>query len=113
MPIIDPMLFYWISVFNSLKLVFIVLFVVSVIGFVGFLVFSFDEYVDGNRVKITRDIFAVLAVMSAIGLIFIPSKETMIEMLIAKYATVENAEWTIENIKSIADYIVNAIQTTK
>ncbi len=48
-----------------------------------------------------------------LGVVFIPDKQTMIEMLVAKTATVENAEWTVDAVKQAVDYIVSAIQTLK
>jgi len=48
-----------------------------------------------------------------VGVIFIPSRNTMLEMQIARYATYENAEWTVETIKSAVDYIVQAIGSLK
>ena len=45
--------------------------------------------------------------------IFVPSKSTMIEMMIAKYATYENADWTVESLKSVVDYIVEAFKAVK
>lgn len=49
----------------------------------------------------------------AILLIFVPTKSTFIEMQIARYATVENAEWTVETVKSAVDYIIEAIKQLK
>ena len=45
--------------------------------------------------------------------IFLPSKETLISMMIAKYATKENLGMTVEGIKSAVDYIMDAIKEIK
>ena len=42
--------------------------------------------------------------------VFIPSRETLIEMQIARFTTVENAEWALDAVKSATDYIVSAIK---
>ena len=42
--------------------------------------------------------------------VFIPPRETLIEMQIARFTTVENAEWALDAIKSATDYIVSAIK---
>ena len=39
-----------------------------------------------------------------------PSEKRLIEMQIARFATVENAEWALDAIKSATDYIVSAIK---
>lgn len=112
--IINPMIFYWMSVIDNIKTICVVLFILSTLGFVFCFVFYVDDLwieEDGRRkCKNGSIIFAILTALFALGIIFIPSKTTMTEMLIAKYLTVENAEWTVENIKSVVDYIVNAIQ---
>lgn len=42
--------------------------------------------------------------------IFIPGKQTSVEMLIARTATFENVNWTVQQAKEIIDYIVNALK---
>ena len=37
----------------------------------------------------------------------------MIEMQIARYATYENAEWTVDAIKNAVDYVVQAVKSLK
>jgi len=54
-------------------------------------------------------LFAV-AVILFIIYVFIPPRETLIEMQIARFTTVENAEWALDAVKSATDYIVSAIK---
>ena len=42
--------------------------------------------------------------------IFIPSKQTIIEMLVARAATFDNVDWTVAQVKEIIDYIVSALK---
>lgn len=42
--------------------------------------------------------------------IFIPGKQTSVEMLIARTATFDNVNWTAQQVKEIVDYIVNALK---
>lgn len=48
---------------------------------------------------------------------FVPSRDTMIEIMIAKTATVENVtngvNFTVDTFKEIVDYVVNAINSLK
>ena len=58
-------------------------------------------------------VFAIISLVTLIISLFIPSKETLISMMIAKYATKENLSMTVEGIKSAVDYIVNAMKEIK
>lgn len=42
--------------------------------------------------------------------IFIPGKQTSVEMLIARTATFDNVNWTAQQVKEIIDYIVKALK---
>lgn len=55
---------------------------------------------------ITLIVGGVLVLIS----IFIPSKQTSVEMLVAKTATFENVDWTVQQVKEIIDYIVSALK---
>ena len=55
----------------------------------------------------------VALIISGLILMFVPSKETLIEMMIAKQATYENATWTVDALKSAVDYVIQAIQSLK
>ena len=46
-------------------------------------------------------------------LVFIPNKQTIIEMMIAKKATYDNVSWTIEQVKEAVDYVISAIKEIK
>jgi len=41
--------------------------------------------------------------------IFIPGKQTSVEMLIARTATFDNVDWTVQQVKEVIDYIVSAL----
>lgn len=114
--IINPRIFYWISVLNGLKNLSIVGFITGLVGLAGVFVFyvSCCEYgFDDDEKKLLKRILRIAAPMlvcGLIGMIFIPDKQTLIEMLIAKTATVENAEWTLDALKQAVDYIVAAMK---
>ena len=52
-------------------------------------------------------------ILSALVCIFVPSEKTLIEMQIAKIATHNNVNLTIDKIKEIVDYIINGIKEVK
>lgn len=55
-------------------------------------------------------IVAVCCSVVTLLAILIPSQNTATAMLIARYATRENAETAVEAVKSAVDYIINAIK---
>lgn len=132
--IINPNWFYWLQVINGLNVAFEIIAglscfataVLAVLALVNY--FAGKDYRDRvdefgkptdsdwlsflSMAKVTL-VFATIALVTLIISIFIPSKETLISMMIAKYATKENLSMTVEGIKSAVDYIVNAIKEIK
>lgn len=125
--IINPSWFYWLGVVHSMRGFMLTAFIVSII-IIGValiiipvnvkLIRDYPSISDDER-KVVR--FFTKAMKVAIGvcvasglfLVFVPSKETLIEMMIAKQATYENATWTVDALKSAVDYVVQAIQSLK
>lgn len=112
--IVDPMWFYWISVIDCSKFFAFCLDIVCFIGAVVSFGCHFDVYEDDAKtlMKWCR-IFLILFAVLSLLLIFVPSKSTLIEMMIARTATTQNAEMTLDAIKSAVEYVSNAIQSAK
>ena len=125
--IINPSWFYWLGVVNSMRGFMLVAFIVAII-IVGVsliiipvnvkLIQDYPSISDDER-KVVRFFTRALKIAIGVGivaglsLVFVPSKETLIEMMIAKQATYENATWTVDALKSAVDYVVQAIQSLK
>lgn len=69
-----------------------------------------SAYIVGAKAQRVATVLAVLAVIMSAIYAFIPSRETLIGMQIARFTTVENAEWALDAVKSATDYIVSAIK---
>lgn len=116
--IVDPMWFYWINVADWIKdVTLFIAIIATVVAFLRFVTAMADKDWDSEsehkqKMKSAR-VLAVIAVIAFICSTFIPSKQTLIEMQVAKFATYENAEWTVETIKQAVDYIVEAIGSLK
>lgn len=125
--IINPSWFYWLGVVNSMRGFMLAAFIVAIIVIGASLIVipvnvkliqDYPSVSDDER-KVVR--FFTKALKVSIGvcivgglfLIFVPSKETLIEMMVAKQATYENATWTVDALKSAVDYVVQAIQSLK
>lgn len=116
--IINPSWFYWINVVDGLR--FVATFVVILLGITAAtvsLVYSPDGCEGEKRANVQlkkiMPILWVVWIASVLVLIFIPSKDTLITMMVAKYATYENAGLTVDALKSAIDYVVQAIQSLK
>ena len=120
--IINPTWFYWINVADGLHTMLFVASVMLAIAEIIMAVYAGLSYSLGKDYGPNdRDLKAAKAMIKPIiicgivlavalvGVVFIPSKNTLIEMQVARYATYENAEWTVETVKSAVDYIVDAI----
>ena len=115
--IIDPIWFYWISVANNLIVTCAViggLFGILSMVFGGILIANMEYGPNDSDYRAAKKVLKVsipLSVLLILLSVLIPSKEVLIEMQIAKFATYENAEWTIDAIKGLVDYIVEAIKS--
>ena len=124
--IINPMWFYWLSVADKICSgtcsLAILLAIFSAAAYIAAAALKFnaldDEgfdrkcsaYIVGAKVQRVATVLAILAVIMSAIYTFIPSRETLIEMQIARFTTVENAEWALDAVKSATDYIVSAIK---
>lgn len=118
--IINPMWFYWLQIIDSLRTVCVLFAVFSSIACTIIwciacyeLSYSNPEDEDYRRYKRIAVILTPVTVFFILCIIFLPSKNTMIEMQIARYATRQNVEFGIDAIKSATDYVIQAIQQLK
>ena len=125
--IINPSWFYWLGVVRSMRGFMLAAFIVAIvvvgvsliiIPWMVSMIREFPNMCDDERKSVrffTKALKVAIGVCVASGLflVFVPSKETLIEMMIAKQATYENATWTVDALKSSVDYVVQAIQSLK
>ncbi len=114
--IINPMWFYWLQVVDGIQGAFFVIAILStmvliICGIITFVLYVDDCFEDESKkiVKCLRPTVFIL-VVSMLLVIFIPSKQTLIEMEIAKHATYSNVESVKEQIKDAADYILDRLE---
>lgn len=113
--LIDPKVFYWINVLDTLGTVMAVCAILggisSIVIWITYWTYCEDEgedYLKGLRITVL-----VVTVVGIVASVFIPNKETLIAMLVAKTATVENVGWTVDTLKEAVNYIVEAIAKIK
>ena len=112
--IIDPKLVYWISVASAVKAFIIAISAIILVACaVALISYSLDSCLyEGDelnaKLKNVGRITIVCIAFIFISL-FIPSKETAIEMIIASKVTTESVQATKEEIYEIIDYTVEKI----
>ena len=115
--IINPAWVYWISVADTLRLISIIIVALSTCGtVVGLVTIGANRQWDDDDYEMGKAIFKVslsILIVSVLAAAFIPSKETLVGIQVAKLATYENAELTVDALKSAVDYIVESIKSLK
>lgn len=123
--VIDPKLVYLMSVAGGLKTIAIILAVfagLALLAFFGAYFYNYWQSVeysdDDNKIyaKLCKKwaiICLVLFIILSILVVGVPDRYTMIEIFIAKTATVENLSMGVDAIKEATDYVINAISTLK
>lgn len=115
-PIIDPMLFYWMNILNNLAQLPPILILVWLVYFFGVLMHQdcvdYDER-DAFKKKHQKALKRLLYITIVVSLLslFIPTKETMLNMLIADQLTPANIHLIGDNLKDAVTFI--AEQTIK
>ena len=121
--IIDPSIFYWMKVLDTVHILSCVFFsfgVIAVIVGVSCYTVSMYDYRTYSHLRDNYELLAknwkkvviisgIISVICGILMIFLPNKTVILEMLIAKTITSENIQFTIKEIKEVVDYIVEAV----
>ena len=115
-PIINPWIFYFADIANSLKEVNIAFALVSGVGFIlitGLIVISYGEDVFDKETLFTiikwNKIICLIFIITLLIAIFCPCQETIYKMAIASIITEENINKTTDEIKELIDYTVDKI----
>ena len=123
--IVDPSVFYGINVLAILQTVLAVFGSILIGAGIGTLIayfyhiYDIDSYCQESQVKYRRKANAckkatIKLLCAGIPLVllavFIPGKSTSIEMMVARTATFDNVDWTVQQVKEVIDYIVSALK---
>lgn len=98
-PIIAPSFFYWIEVFEAIKILSIVIGTLGPIGVIGL----WCEYHDGEFGALLPTSMTILWFIFLCTGIFLPSKSTLIKMKVAEYVTKDNVKVVMKYISDIKD----------
>lgn len=122
--IIDPKIFYWINVLGIMQTVAAIVGAVCLLAFIGFAIgwiynagevesgYGYKSHVYDMKIcKRWTIVTGIIGLILLTASIFIPGRTTSIEMLVAKTATFDNVNWSIQQVKEVIDYIVKALQS--
>ena len=110
-PIIDPKIFYFIHLFEnirSLSCIIIALLIVALM--IIFIDCCMQEDIKNLKTFIHNKKIILILIISVLLLLFIPSKDTMITMLISQNITTGNINSVKGQIFEIVDYIVKNLK---
>lgn len=111
--IINPTWFYFLNVCEELKVAaYAFAAILAVNAIICFIEYACDDFDDEKALKNLKKM-AIATIILCIVAIILPSKQTLITMMVAKFATYENAGLTVEAVKSAVDYIVEAVKSLK
>ena len=117
-PIVNPAIIYLINLMGSLRVAFII----GAVIFAILTIFCAVEYEDLKESNSNEDKqmtkkffraskrFLVCFVLTFILIVFVPSKDTCIEMIVASYVTPDNIDAGVEKTKETVDYIIDKIK---
>lgn len=113
--IVNPWLFYWMNVCSSVKVVAVLTMIAGSLGTLffgaGAIVCTLDE--QDESINLCKKCFASLVwilVVSALVVMFVPSKDTILMMQAARLATTDNINAVFEALKSAIDYAVGVLK---
>ena len=117
--IINPMWIYWAHVLDGLKIACIIIAVFAAISTViGVIIIAVNKQYgeDDEDYETGKTVFRYslpIFVFSFLAGTLIPSEKTLVEMLVAKLATKQNIELTVDGLKQLVDYIAETIRSLK
>lgn len=120
--IVNPIHIYLLEVADALKTTFMTFGGILLAATVALIIIRFADTGFGDYDSDDNEIIAINKalkktapagiILLSIGLL-IPNRETVIGMMVANVATVENGKLTVEALKSAVDYVVQAISSLK
>lgn len=114
-PIINPWIFYWLDVLEGVRAFIIVGMVLS--GFVAGAFFLNSDCYNSKEYMAQSKKYAVVCIMCALLLVFLPAQSTIYKMVIAQQVTPQNIEMTGEALEKgldvISDKVIKIIESEK
>ena len=106
--IVDPRWFYFVNVVSNLEVLVICAAVVflAVGGIIFGVLYAESNFKDFPKETRFGKACVIIGVIMCLAAVFIPSKETLIEMEIARHVTYDSTETAVQMIQEATDYIL-------
>lgn len=108
--VINPMIFYWMDVVSDLGMLLGIVTCVLSTMLCGIVFWNFLECNELSEFIKPLIIVIIPMLLCCILLVLIPSKDTMLTMLVADMITYENIELTKESAMAMVNYIVEQVK---
>lgn len=116
-PIINPWVFYWISVFSNIQTILVIVLIITVVATItlGIMtateanVYSFRD-ADATRYGKWTIKLAIVSVVLGVICSIIPSEETCYKMLAANMFTQDNINSATDYVTDVIDYAVDKVK---
>ena len=106
-PVINPWVFYWISILDDLDSILKIATILSLIIIIWILFGKEDcEESDLEFLKKTVKYMTITFFVSLFLIIFIPSSETITKMIVAQNVTYERIETTTDTVQTVYEDIM-------
>lgn len=107
-PIINPIILYWLSIVNTIKIITIISTMLLGSGIIALLMYSWlEEKLDLIKKHIKK--FIIPFCIGLIACIAIPSSQTLKQMIVVSYITPNNIAATGETVDKTIDYIIEKV----
>lgn len=106
-PIVSPSLIYILSTYESLTITLDILFIILLLGtpmvFIGILAYNDCRDYDSDPVKVKPILKKMLIALGVVIFlcIVLPSRNTVIAMMIADHITVDNVNFVLDSVKKL------------
>lgn len=107
-PIINPMLFYWASVSEILKVICGIFAFLALIALLALLADGV-EMMDFKEIKKMLITFSIIFFIGLLGVIFVPSKRTVYQMIVFQNINEDNLGKCKDDVKEIIDYTIEKL----
>ena len=106
--IVDPRWFYFVNVVSNLEVFVICAAIVflAVGGITLGVLYAESDFKDFPKETRFGKACVIIGVIICLAAVFIPSKETLIEMEIARHVTYDSTETAVQMIQEATDYIL-------
>lgn len=106
--IVDPRWFYFVDVVSNMQVFVISAAIVALAagGVILGVLYAESELEAYPKEKRLGKTCVIIGIILCLAAVFIPSKETLIEMEIARHVTYDSAETVVQMIQEATDYIL-------